>query len=260
MRVGFTFDRTDRFDAIQRFLRQCKKRPCVRLICDPPWSGFVWDQLREPCRILSQKADILLTVSDSIAFKKYSVSEYVERTRKAMAEYGRWVKWFEVGNEIGGGWLGQQDDVADKLAGAMNVARETGRGTAVTWYLAGSSPDTTAYTIKRMSVPADLQLISYYPNWAPDYTPDWEAWFGMLAMKYQRSKVGIGEFGAEPMLKTPSHRADLIRKMYKTARFASSRFFGGYFYWDTWQDVCGNKETAIFSALQSGFVDPSVTD
>lgn len=260
MRLGFTFDRMDRFDSIIRFVRSCRKRPVLRLICDPPWAGFVYDQLREPCRILSQDADIMLCLADSTAVAKFSLADYADRARKAIAQYNKWVKWVEVGNEVGGPWLGELKDVEEKVTAAFNIAREAGKKTAITWLHSGSSPNTMAGVVHRITVPADLQLVSYYPNWSPsDYEPDWQQLFGLLSVKYSKALVGIGEFGPEPMVKTPPHRAKLIRDFYRTVTYRPERFFGGYFYWDTWQDACGHKESQVVMALQSGFTNPMVT-
>ena len=180
--------------------------------------------------------------------KEFTLASYIDRTRKAIAEYSKWATWFEVGNEIGGDWMGPDDAVAEKVSSALNICRFAGVKTAVTWYLSGTFPGRSRSVVATWNLPSDLALYSWYPNYSPRYEPDWNDWFNLLAMKYPNAQVGFGEFGGEPNPKTHIHRAKLIEKIY-AIKPACPRFIGGYFYWDTWLDVCGRHWDDVTAAL-----------
>jgi hypothetical protein len=235
--IGLTFDSTTKLNRITDYLRGFKVRPVVRLICDAPQSGFNWSQLVDPCRFISQYADIMISVIDSYYMKNFSAKSYAARVNNVLATYGQWAKIIEIGNEVSGDWLGPDEYVYEKLLVAAALVKKEGLETAVTHYLDGNNPSRMIAWARQFSCNADYQLVSWYPNWSPEHQPDWNQVFKDLAGVYPTATLGFGEFGPQPKKWTEAQRISLIRRIYSVKPAGVLNYQGFGFYWNTYQEL-----------------------
>jgi hypothetical protein len=238
---GLTIDDAYGWKKLIPSIKSLPKRPTLRIICDEPGSGFKWQDLIEPVYKLSQHADIMIMLLDSYYMRYVGIQEMADRARKAIEHYGRWAKYFEVGNEIGGEWLGDNMAVEAKCVAALEVCRQTNVKTAVTWYFDGHHTERFDEAIN-MQIDADLQLVSWYPYYSPSISPDWDKVFQRLAKAKPGRLYGFGEFGTEheqngrEVVAGSKSRAKLITNMH-AVKPAVEGYVGGWFYWRGLQDI-----------------------
>jgi len=230
--LGITFDNTTKLDRIVEFLDTFEERVTVRLICDRAQDGFTWHQLVKPCKEISKRADILITICDSIYFKDHSARTYELRTRNALDQYGQWAKYFEIGNEIGGDWLGEEETVQRKVDIAGRLVKKAGKKRVVTWYYQDNQPQQIIHYMRNYPNEADYHLVSWYPFWYhTGLSVNWDNIFSQIVGLNPEAKVGFGEFGVEPKKLPDSVIVNLIKHVY-SVKVGLPNFIGGYFYWN----------------------------
>lgn len=235
------------------------KRPTIRLICDEPGSGFDWKQLIEPMKNLADVADIMVMLLDSLYLSRMRIGEYRDRAKKALDMYGQYAKIFEIGNEIGGEWVGDQGPTEAKCNAALEVFESARKWSAVTWYADGTDHMNQFFNaVTHMDINADFQLVSWYPYYSPGMNPDWNAVFQFLANAKPGRRYGFGEFGTEheahgeEVVAPPAARAALVNEMYRVAPTVPG-FIGGGFYWRGWQDVLAKPNPQVRLAVQKSW-------
>ncbi len=239
--IGLTFDDASNPKKIAAYLATFPERPTVRLICDEPGSGFDWRGMLDAVKIISQQANIMMMVCDSYYIKKISLTEMAARTKRVVDLFGPFIRTVEIGNEIGGDWLGPLSEVHAKVEVCRKMV-PSHLNTAITWYYDGN--DNGLALMKALGShtwKADWHLVSWYPNWGVDAVPDWSAVFRVLKT-LGGSLVGFGEFGEEPKKYLASQRAAMIRAQYALG-------YPGNFYWNAW-DALRRNQTRVLAALR----------
>ena len=244
---GITFDSTEKLEAICKFLDTCKSRPTVRLICDMRKDGFTWHQLMEPCKEISKRADIMIMVADSINVKDISPKNYEVRTQNAIDSYGQWAKYFEIGNELSGDWLGSDSAIYDKVKRAGAVVKRAGFPRVITWFYDAARPAEMISYMRNYPQEAEYHLLSWYPYWATVITRDWNKIFSDMVALVPGAKVGFGEFGTEPREQSDKYTADFITSIYAIQPTVPN-WIGGGFYWDGYRAVT-KREKLVMGVL-----------
>ena len=189
---------------------------------------------RKFCHIFSERFYVMACPLDSYYWKGLSVGQFHQRVAKICDMDG--VEYVEVGNEVGGDWLGDITDVAAKVIGALEIIEETEKERVITWYLDGDDPEmnrlNTVRTLIDESYDLDgvWELLSFYENWTPEFFPKWE----QLAKDFD----GIGEYGPHP----EEYNHIQLRNMIQEYEMdVVSRFGVGGFFWDASKHVFSEK-------------------
>lgn len=274
LEYGLTFDRTfagktDRSKliakAVSRIGSRIGKRIRSRLICDPPSSGFEFDQLVPTVRALNRAGhDVTISICDSLAMPEFTDPNtgkgpdwYRERAVLAVKNYspGSDSTDYEIVNEWGGDWLGDEERVAECAENAREIVSRAGHRTIAGLFFSFYDQGERMFeTVKRYPIKADRFLISIYP-WEIDelyrdgskiatYT-DWRKVFARLHALVPWAELGFSEFGPQPRRSSLEERANLIRHVHAIRppegdeSPASKKFIGLWHYWQGYQELVG---------------------
>lgn len=193
-------------------------------------------------RALSAVADIMIEFVDSQSMKHFTPASFEAHVRNCLSVLGTFCKVGEAGNEVNGNWLGNH--TADKVRRALDVCKEHGLTTAVTYYLSADDESQMFGWIDENRLSSAYALISHYPNTTPGVTIDPKSVFARFAEKFSEpTLIGWSEYGTEDADgKNPStmnERAALIREVESdwwnkiSPSISNYVGLGGYWDWGT---------------------------
>lgn len=230
---GVTIDSIENLPATLHALKTLSHRPISRIVFDEQVSARAY---QKAVMQIHQVSGVMAEVVDSQAVKKYSVKEYIQRTKEYYYALSPYVDIWEIGNEVNGEWLGKASVVSQKISGAFDFIKAQTKTTALTlYYNEGCTkyPDEEVFAWISKNIPSRLQngldyvFISYYEDDCNGLRPDWEKVFAKLAQFFPNSKLGFGEIGTTVSLQ---RKKEMINRYYGL-RLSQERFVGGYFWW-----------------------------
>jgi hypothetical protein len=230
--LGVTIDSVEDLPQIVESLDSLCRMPTARIVFDETGP----ERYAAAVRRIHPVSYVMGEILDSYYVRKHAVDDYVSRTRRFLDVLGPWVDIWEIGNEIGGDWLGAPSDVIAKVSGAYDVVKAAGGRTALTLYHDQSSEGMLSWT--RQHVPdrikqgLDYVFVSFYDGDQGGIRPDWPSIFDELASMFPHANVGFGEVGTE----FRRLKKDYVTRYYGM-QIAQPRFAGGYFWWYYRQDM-----------------------
>ena len=231
--VGVTIEGTDELPSIIESLQSLSQKPTTRIVFhEVPASEYV-EAVDEIYKVSYVMGELL----DSFYMKKYTVDDYLERTREYLDTLGSKVDIWEIGNEINGSWLGDTPSVVAKMTGGYDMVSERGGKTALTLYYHHTAEWmhswAETHVPERMKQGLDYVFVSFYDeDQAGGAKPDWPKVFKRLASTFPNSKIGFGEVGTE----FRGRKSAYIDRYYNM-KIAQQNFVGGYFWWYFRQDM-----------------------
>jgi len=235
---GVTMDAIDSLSDIVDALDSLVYMPTTRIVFDEWVDATDYTDAVEDIRGVSYIMGELL---DSYYMDDYTVQQFKDRTDEYMDELGNRVDIWEIGNEVNGEWLGDPDDVVEKITYAYDEAVDRGLTTALTLYY---NEDCWLYSWEEMLVWAaarlptrmksglDYVLISYYEHDCNDLQPNWDDVFQDVVDMFPNSKVGISECGT-----TVQNDKQEYMERYYSMDIDQPAYVGGYFWWYGKQDI-----------------------
>lgn len=179
---------------------------------------------------LSANADLLGLPVDSSGMSTYTVATYTARFDTLFAMYPQ-VRYWEIGNEVNGSWLGNTQDVANKVYAAWQHAVNAGKTTWLTpiyepncwsqswedmvpWlqtYLVGPHPD--------LASQLQYLMVSYYEDDCNGHRisqAEFDSLFAQLHSMFPNAKLGFGEIGLPRRVTstTLNHAKDILTYYY----------------------------------------------
>jgi hypothetical protein len=258
---GVTIDSIDRLDDTLEALKALPVKPSVRICFDP---GEAASSYLSAIEKLSKVATLVGQPIDSSDVINYTPERYRRRFESYLKYLGHLIKTWEVGNEVNGSWLWiddrgqtkqQPESVCDAVIGAYQAVKAEGLETMLTLYgdfgkgRAAMAPWLGKYLGEGLPRDFDYVTISFYDDdLRPPYSYGlmWEGIFGDLGKCFPTSKLGFGEIGHAHNASV-AKQIELIRKYY-TMVSPHPRFFGGYYYWNFFED-CVPKHKAAWAAM-----------
>jgi len=172
---------------------------------------------------------------DSYAFNDYNIKDYKKRVNAYLNYFPDKVDIWEIGNEVNGEWLGNTDDVMEKVNAAFDIVEAKKQKTAITFFYnlgCSEDPDNEMFKWiqtnipKKMRTGLDYVFISYYDDQCNMGDPDWNQVFTILHIMFPNAKLGIGECGAHD-----KGNAETTIKKYYSMSVNNQSFVGGFFWW-----------------------------
>jgi hypothetical protein len=250
---GVTIDSIDSIDDIVQSLQLLSRKPTTRVVFD---AGVTGSHYARGVSRIHGVSGVMGEVLDSYGVKDISVDDYASRFSDYLDSLGDDVDIWEIGNEVNGEWLGDNDDVHDKITSAYQLVHARGKTTALTLYYnqgCFSSPDhemfrwATQYVDDELKSGLDYVFISYYEDDCKSLQPDWPSVFAHLATMFPNSKLGFGECGTTDTDK----KAEYIERYYQM-EIALPQYVGGYFWWYFYQDMLPHT-SMLWSVLNQAF-------
>jgi hypothetical protein len=229
--------------------------------CIKPTARIVFDEFVAatdyigPVTQIKTSGFIMGELVDSYYFDQYSVKQYKDRTKEYCDTLGNLVDIWEIGNEVNGEWLGNINDVIDKISGAYNIIKPTGKKTAITLYFnrnCYSDPQNEMFTWINHRLPnsmkkgLDYVFVSYYEDDCNNTIlsqSEWQQVFDSLHVIFPNSKLGIGECGTATTYK----KAEYMKRYYGM-KINTQNYVEGNFWWYYKQD-CVPKTRILWSTL-----------
>ena len=235
---GLTIDNIKNLPDIVTSVGELRKKPTTRIVFDEnvPAGRYV-----EAVTQLKRVSYVMGEILDSFPMHKYSVKDYISRTRDYLDTLGDKVDIWEIGNEINGDWLGNTTDVVAKMTGAYDIIKNAGKTTELTLYYnqgCAKKPSNEMFTWAEANIPGrmmtglDYVLVSYYEDDCRGLQPDWPKVYQRLAALFPNSKLGFGECGTKHKA-----RKEQYIKRYYGLKIDAPRYVGGYFWWYYKQDM-----------------------
>lgn len=250
---GVTIDAVDNLNYIVTALNSHQKKMTTRIVFDEwiPASEYVnaVNQIHNVSYIMGE-------ILDSYYMSQYDTTQYRQRVNDYLNTLGNKVDLWEIGNEVNGEWLGNIDDVINKITIAFKQVKlsRTPKLASLTLYYNKNCweyPQNEMFRWVNERLPLkirnslDYVLVSYYEDDCNNYQPNWQQVFDSLHVLFPNSKLGIGECGT---IKT-TKKASYIRRYYKM-NITTPNYVGGYFWWYYKQD-CVPKTKILWSTLDS---------
>lgn len=254
--IGVTTDSISDVPAIVKSLNNINAIPTTRIVFDEnvPASDY-----RDATVNIRNVSYVMGEILDSYFVKDYTVQNYLNRTSEYLSALGDVVDIWEVGNEINGEWLGDNQDVLAKMTGAYDLVKAQGKTAELTLYYnqdCWSRPENEMFRWANDNIPTrmkqglDYVLISYYEDDCNGLQPDWPQVFHQLSMMFPNSKIGFGETGT----KNADNKAEFINRYY-SIQINMPNYVGGYFWWYFKQDMVPNSKP-LLQTLNSAIVSP----
>jgi hypothetical protein len=252
--VGVTTDSISNVSAIVASLNSIKVVPTTRIVFDENVPAADYRDATVKIRNVSY---VMGEILDSFYVKTYTVQDYLKRTSEYLSELGDVVDIWEVGNEINGEWLGNNQDVVAKMTGAYDLVKAQGKTAELTLYYnqdCWSRPQNEMFTWANNNIPQrmkqglDYVLISYYEDDCNGLQPNWPQVFQRLSTMFPNSKIGFGETGT----KNSNKKAEYINRYYNS-KINVPNFVGGYFWWYFKQDMVPNTK-GLLQTLNSSII------
>jgi hypothetical protein len=240
---GVTIDAVSNLKAILNSLNSHTMTPTTRIVFDE------WIPATDYSNAVNRIHDvsfIMGEILDSYYMNQYSVPQYVSRTNEYLKVLGDKVDIWEIGNEINGEWLGNNDSVVAKMTQAYSIVKSHNKKAALTLYYNYNCWEHAQNEMFRWTlnnVPSNMKqgldyvLVSYYEDDCNNYQPNWQRVFDSLHVIFPNSKLGIGECGTS----YSSLKRDYINRYYRM-RITTRNYIGGYFWWYYKQDCVPNTK------------------
>jgi hypothetical protein len=251
---GVTIDAVGSINAIVNSLSGHRVKPTTRIVFDE-WIPAA-DYLSSVNKI-HNVSYIMGEILDSYYVNQYSVSQYTNRTIEYLDVLGDKVDIWEIGNEINGEWLGNNDSVVAKMTQAYAIVNGRNKKTALTLYYNYNCWEHTQNEMFRWvlnNVPSNMRkgldyvLVSYYEDDCNNYQPNWQRVFDSLHVIFPKSKLGIGECGTNKSNK----KREYINRYYRM-NIKTPNYIGGYFWWYYKQDCVPNTKV-LWNCIDSAML------
>jgi|GEM_PF-995125 len=274
---GVTLDDVSNISGEVASLKQLAHVPTTRVVFDasesPSYYSGPISQLRGASYVMGQ-------ILDSSDMSKYTVASFQSRTQTYLSALGSQVDLWEIGNEINGGWLG--NNAYQQALAAFNVVSAQNAATALTFFYEGEPSDpyncidtsgggndmfTWINQKFQLSLPAyqrdpanekfrlglNYVLISWYPDQCNNIQPNWTQIYAQLAQIFPNAKVGFGEVGTANPQGGSAYEVNLINQFYPLASTTSlpSNYIGGYFWWYYAEEMVPTTTTPLFDVLNT---------
>ncbi|MBM3209969.1 Tat pathway signal sequence [Candidatus Saccharibacteria bacterium] len=275
---GITTESVENIDRLNYALSLHKTSPFTRVVFQKKTEPAHYS---EPLRSLRQNSYVMGQIYDSTAVAESSVSQYRERTRNFVKEFGNSIDIYEIGNELNGEWLGEPDEINQKVMAAYEVVEKENQhanlNSAITlncWPSSNCYAKPWEETLRyAQALPTELRsgvdyvFLSFYetacnPRAQPSET-EFIATFSELKNIFPTAKIGVGEIGAQgkvdgldkdPTFEEKKRIADRYYGMHKNLKVAlGERYVGGYFWWYYYQDVVESENFAMWQVIENNF-------
>ncbi len=252
---GVTLDSIKSLPTSINALQEFPHKLMVRVVFDPDKSPRYYKSAIDS---LHKHAFIMGELLDSISFKEYTLNRYKKRMSRYIKTLHKKVDIWEIGNEINGEWLGNTNDVMDKINAAYRIAKRKHVITALTFYYnetCNPQPETKMFTWieknihEKMRDGLDYVFLSYYPDFCAGPSPNWQDVFNRLHQLFPNSKLGFGEIGTPKQ----DEKAPLINEFYRL-KINSDYYIGGYFWWYFREDMVPSSKP-LHSVLKNAIQD-----
>lgn len=254
---GVTVDNVSKLNYIVDSLSNLPKTPTTRIVFDEfvPASDYEKAVTR-----IHSVSYIMGELLDSSAMHQYSVAQFKNRVNEYVNFYGNQIDIYEIGNEINGEWLGNNNDVVNKMIDAYHIVKDAGLTTELTLYYnerCWEKPANEMFRWAQENIPYEMKqnldyvLISYYEDDCNGLQPDWQTVFNRLGEMFPNSKIGMGEIGTKRRRK----KEEYIRRYY-TMKINHPRYIGGYFWWYFKQDMVPRTKS-LWSVLYDVWLNDS---
>lgn len=262
---GVTVDDIQGINDITASLKNLAKKPTTRIVFDEFMPATYY---AKATKAISEVSFVMGEILDSWYVSLYSPAEYEKRTIEYLDLLGDVVDIWEVGNEINGEWLcdqqrsrcneAQAQEVVTKMSRAYDLVKERGKKAALTLYYNQGCYSQSSHEMftwaaarvpERMKQGLDYVFVSYYEDDCNGLQPDWEKVFSKLAEMFPNSKLGFGECGTNKA----SKKEEYINRYYRM-KLSAPRFVGGYFWWYFRSDMVPHTKP-LWSVLNQAIAD-----
>lgn len=268
---GITIENPQQIDKIVESIKNLSWKPTVRIVFQAedsnPSTYIAYLQKLKPY------ATIMGEILDSEAMQDMSEPVYQKRVNDYVGQLDQYVDIWEIGNEINGSWLGDNNLRSRNVGYAYDAVRAKNKPTALTtWFDPPSCVDPSYEMIKwnkqyipeRVKSGVSYALVSYYGSSCKSYnqqvngsphtwddfehltTSQWTTVFQNMRSVFPSAKLGFGEVGYQndtPAFEGPGNtkmsdieKVRLIKEYYGL-KISIPGYIGGYFYWEGSQDL-----------------------
>lgn len=259
---GITIDDASQASAVVQAFSGYPVKPWVRVVFDEGTAPE--DYVGAIGVFRDNHFPILGELLDSFFMDTLSVPEYRARAVAFMNKFQGSVAVWEIGNEVGGSWLGGQ--VGEKVAAAFDYAKLRGLKTAVTGYYCVDSGTMVGWLSALKNVPErmrsglDYVFISYYERdcgGGQVKAEKWNSEFDDLGVLFPNARLGFGETGIGTVSEsnnaeygTDVQKADYMRRYYGMSVHHSRYVLGGFWWWGL-QDLVPSEKplNAVFRSV-----------
>lgn len=249
---GVTIDAVNGLNNIVSSINRHNKRMTVRIVFDE-WQPA--SQYTNAVNRLDTTADIMGEILDSYYVNEYTVEQYADRCIEYVNALGDKIDIWEIGNEINGEWLGNNDSVMAKLTKAYIVVKKNRKKAALTLYYnknCWKDPRNEMFRWVnenlgyKLRTSLDYVFVSYYEDDCSNLQPNWQQVFDSLHVLFPNSMLGIGECGTE----INSRKAEYITRYY-TMNITTPGYIGGYFWWYYRQDCVPWRQKPLWQVMEN---------
>jgi len=277
---GITIDGVKNLPEIVASIGHLSQKATTRIVYDP---GKKASDYRDATVAVGKVSYVMGEIVDSFWMKCYTVPEYLDRTKDYVDSLSDVVDIWEIGNEINGDWTFGSTrkckpkasvpstaaaDVAAKMVAAYDYVKSKGKVTELTLYYnkgCGEPEANEMFTWAEANIPdrmrqgLDYVLVSYYEDDCHGLQPDWPAVFQRLAMMFPKSKIGMGECGAQKRRASWQVKKQYIDRYYRM-HIDLPNFVGGCFWWYFRQDMvpyqdANRRVNPLWQALDDAISD-----
>jgi hypothetical protein len=261
---GITVDNVKDLPEVVASIGSLSQKMTTRIVYD---RGKSAREYRDATVAIKKVSYVMGEIVDSFYMKCYTVPEYLDRTKDYVDTLGDVVDIWEVGNEINGDWTfgstrkckvpasvksTPATDIALKMVAAYDYVKSKGKVTELTLYYnqgCGAPATNEMFTWAEANIPdrmrqgLDYVLVSYYEDDCHGLQPDWPAVFQRLSGMFPKSKIGMGECGAQKRRAPYEVKKQYIDRYYRM-HIDLPNYVGGYFWWYFRQDMVPYKDTS----------------
>lgn len=246
---GVTIDNICNLDDVHTSLEKLPRKPTSRLVFDEYVPASYYEKVIKKLHPITY---LMGEIPDSSAMSLYSVKAFKKRTEEYLNYYGDAIDIWEIGNEVNGEWLGNNEDTVRKMEIAYDLVKAKEGVTALTLYFnegCAELPDHEMFEWAKANINDQLKqgldyvFVSFHPDDCPGIDPDWNKVFARLHSMFPHSKIGFGETGT----KNRNKKIEYLHHFY-SLRIDVPNYVGGYFWWyfcddmvphtnDLWQEL-----------------------
>ncbi|WP_067143229.1 hypothetical protein [Oceanivirga salmonicida] len=256
--INDSYDENIEIDEIVNAIKDMPVVPTVRIVMS---YDIEPEEYLEVFKKIHSVAYVMAEPVDSYVMNKYTnVKDYIKRYEKSYEILSPYVDIWEIGNEINGDWLGDnQKLIVNKMIAAYNFIREKGAVTALTsYYIVPDKNENKMldwlekHVPKNMKDGLDYLFVSYYEDDNNGYNPNWEKIFLEVSERFPKQKIGIGECGISNNNSSLEEKLKIINKYYGMPVYTKN-FVGGYFWWYWVDDSIPHENNRIYNEINNLF-------